>query len=425
MVPLSETATSIELVGVGKRFTKYEDAPVLLTSAKRLRAQHRRDKIWALRDISLRVAQGECLGIIGRNGSGKTTLMTLMAGTTAPTEGTVRVWGRLAPLIAVGVGFHTELTGRENILLNATILGMERAEIERRIDEIIDFAEVEDFIDTPVKFYSSGMLIRLGFSVAVHVDPEILLVDEVLAVGDISFQTKCYERMQRIREGGTTVVIVSHNLPTVRRVCDRVLLLHNGLDFYDGDPAEAISRYHDLLSMDSHAEPAYDSDLGHYFDADMVKITSFDIFDQSGERGNEFSAGEPIMARMGVKALKDMSDIVVGITLETAEGIHLYGEQTAGLAMGALRQGDDALFKFSLPARLGTGSFALKAWLMTPDMHITLGETPRRVFFVTGRSRVNGAVDMEATIARVDPAPDLSLDADPQLVLRATPDPPV
>lgn len=347
--------------------------------------------------------------------------MTLMAGTTAPTEGTVRVWGRLAPLIAVGVGFHSELTGRENILLNATILGMDRAEIERRIDQIIDFAEVESFIDTPVKFYSSGMLIRLGFSVAVHVDPEILLVDEVLAVGDISFQTKCYDRMQRIREGGTTVVIVSHNLPTVRRVCDRVLLLHNGLGVYDGDPAEAISRYHDLLSMESQAEPAYDSDLGHYFDADMVKITSFEIFDRSGERAAEFSSGEPITAKMKLRALKDMSDIVVGVTLETAEGIHLYGEQTAGLAMGALNKGEDALFSFSFPARLGTGSFALKAWLMTPDMHVTLGETQRRVIFITGRSRVNGAVDMEATITRLSSASELSLERDFRLELRPTP----
>ena len=412
-------ATAIDLVGVGKRFTKYEDTPVLLTSAKRLRAQHRRDKIWAVRGVNLCVEQGECLGVIGRNGSGKTTLMTLMAGTTAPTEGVVRVWGRLAPLIAVGVGFHPELTGRENILLNATILGMTRAQIEQRFDEIISFAEVDDFIHTPVKFYSSGMLVRLGFSVAVHVDPDILLVDEVLAVGDIAFQNKCYERMKHIRERGTTVVTVSHNLPTVRRICDRVLLLHSGQPVYDGDPGEAISRYHDLLSMQE--ETSFDSDLGHYFDSTVVKIVSFDLFDEAGVKVSEFSSGQPITAKMRLNALQDLPDIVVGLTLETAEGVHLYGELTAGRSMGRLTRGSEAVFNFTFPARLGTGSYSMKAWLMTPDMHVSLGVTHPRIFFVTGRPRVNGAVDMEATILRETTPQDMDLNGCPPAGLRTQP----
>ena len=391
-------AKALELTGVGKRFTKYEDAPVLLTAAKRLRAQNRRDKIWAVRGVDFSVERGECVGIIGRNGSGKTTLMTLIAGTTAPTEGRVRVWGRVAPLIAVGVGFHQELTGRENILLNATILGMERRQIDRRMDEIIAFAEVEDFIDTPVKFYSSGMLVRLGFSVAVHVDPDVLLVDEVLAVGDIAFQSKCYERMQAIRDSGTTVVTVSHNLPTVRRLCERVLLLHNGEPLYDGDPADAISRYYEVLS--SAQEATFDAELGHYFDPQVVEIVSFDLTSESGVASAQFDSGERVVARLRVRANQDLDNIVVGTTLETAEGVHLYGELTADRPMGALRRGEETVFSFAFRARLGTGSYALTAWMLDDDMHTSLGVTPRKVFFVTGRPRVNGAVDMEAEISR-------------------------
>jgi ABC-type polysaccharide/polyol phosphate transport system ATPase subunit len=397
---MSDRDPALELVGVGKRFTKYEDLPVLLTSAKRLRAQHRRDKIWAVRGVDLRVAQGECFGIIGRNGSGKTTLMTLMAGTTAPTEGVVRVWGRVAPLIAVGVGFHMELTGRENILLNATILGMERQLIDQRFEEIIAFAEVEDFIDTPVKFYSSGMLVRLGFAVAVHVDPDVLLVDEVLAVGDIAFQGKCFQRMEEIRASGTTVVTVSHNLPTVRRLCERVMLLHNGVTVYDGDPGEAISRYHELLSMDEHA---VDTEGGISVDPTVVRIVSFDLVDDRGQPLADFASGQPVVGRLRVVALQDVEDVVVGLTLETAEGVHLYGEMSAGLPLGSLSQGAEAVFTLSFPARLGTGSYALKAWLLRPDMRTLLGETRRKTFFVTGRRTVNGAVDMEATIARETP----------------------
>src|SRR5579875_711372 len=213
---------AVELRGVGKRYTKYVDTPMLVTSALRLRAGHRRDRLWALRGVDLDVEDGESFGVIGRNGSGKSTLMMLVGGITAPTEGSLRVWGRVAPLISVGVGFHRELTGRENIYVNGTVLGLTRRQIDRRLDAIVDFAEVEQFIDTPVKFYSSGMFVRLGFAVAVHADPDVLIVDEVLAVGDLAFQVKCYERMNEIRSRGTTVVMVSHHLGAVRRMCERV-----------------------------------------------------------------------------------------------------------------------------------------------------------------------------------------------------------
>src|SRR6202011_3679487 len=186
------------------------------------------NEIWALRDVSFEVKQGEVIGIIGRNGAGKSTLLKILSRITEPTTGRVRLKGRVASLLEVGTGFHPELTGRENIFLNGAVLGMTRAEIQRKFDEIIDFAEVEKFLDTPVKRYSSGMYVRLAFAVAAHLEPEILVVDEVLAVGDAEFQKKCLGKMQEVSRGGRTVLFVSHNMSAVARLCSRGMLLHSG-----------------------------------------------------------------------------------------------------------------------------------------------------------------------------------------------------
>ena len=241
--------SSIELAGVGKRYVKYHDAPMLAHALVKLAARSRRDELWALRGIDIAVAEGECVGVIGRNGSGKSTMLQLLGGITAPTEGVVTVRGRVAPLISVGVGFHPELTGRDNVFLNGTILGMTRRQIERRFDSIVDFAEIEDFIDTPVKFYSSGMQVRLGFAVAVQADPNVLLVDEVLAVGDFAFQMKCLRRIDEIRSGGASVLLVSHNLPMVERLCRRSMVLHDGTSRFDGPTSDAIATLHSLPAV--------------------------------------------------------------------------------------------------------------------------------------------------------------------------------
>lgn len=198
---------------------------------------------WALRDISFEVQPGETIGIIGPNGSGKSTLLKLLAGVAFPTTGKVRVKGRIAPLIELGAGFHAELTGRENIYINGTILGLSKEAIDRRIDEIIDFAELKDFIDTPIKHYSSGMFMRLGFSVAVHVDPDILLVDEILAVGDTYFQAKSFAKMKEFKEKGVTMVIVSHSIDQLRKFCDRALYINQGKQLFVGPIEEAIEHY--------------------------------------------------------------------------------------------------------------------------------------------------------------------------------------
>jgi ABC-type polysaccharide/polyol phosphate transport system ATPase subunit len=215
-----------------------------LVDAARFR---RGEKFWALKDIDFNIQKGESVGIIGPNGSGKSTLLKLLAGVTEPTKGVVEVEGRIAPLIELGAGFHFELTGRENIYINGSILGLKIKEIEQRMGDIIAFAELEEFIDTPIKHYSSGMFMRLGFSVAVHVEPDILLVDEILSVGDQSFQKKCFAKMEEFRKKGVTIVVVSHTLDQVLEFCDRSLLIWHSEKKFDGNVQESINRYNQLI----------------------------------------------------------------------------------------------------------------------------------------------------------------------------------
>ena len=204
--------------------------------------------IWALKNICLEVKRGEIVGLIGRNGAGKTTLLKILTRITKPTSGRAEIWGRVASLLEVGTGFHSELTGRENIYLSGSILGMGKKEIERRFDEIVAFAEVQKFIDTPVKHYSSGMYMRLAFAVAAHLDPEILLIDEVLAVGDFEFQRKCLGKMQGVAQGGRTVLFVSHDMGAVNALCEKAVLLHDGSVVATGNTREVVARYLDADS---------------------------------------------------------------------------------------------------------------------------------------------------------------------------------
>jgi lipopolysaccharide transport system ATP-binding protein len=390
--------TAVELRSLGKRFTKYVDTPMLLTAATRIRPHTRREKLWAIRGVDLEIEEGESFGVIGRNGSGKSTLMTLIAGITAPTEGTVRVWGRVAPLISVGVGFHRELTGRENIYVNGTILGLTRRQIDERLDAIIAFAEIEQFIDTPVKFYSSGMFVRLGFSVAVHSEPEVLLVDEVLAVGDLAFQVKCYERMNELRSRGTTVVLVSHHLGAVRRMCERVMLVHSGQPVLVGTAEEAISRLHDIMSMTSELQVDHGS--GNRFEAGVMAVESVEILDARGVPKAYLEAGERLVVRLGIRASKDVDDFVVKITLFGPDGTAVYADSTAGHPLGSLGEGETATFDVSFRAQLPTGTYTTVVHLERPDLRTTLFQSPSRSFFVTGRNTVAGAADLEAAFVR-------------------------
>jgi|SRR6185436_1998065 len=205
-------------------------------------------EFWALRDVTFTVHRGEAIGVIGPNGAGKSTLLKILSEITAPTGGEIRLYGRLSALIEVGSGFHPELTGRENVFLSGSILGMRRAEIRARLADIIAFADIGDFIDAPVKWFSSGMYVRLGFAIAAHLDPQILLIDEALAVGDAEFQQKCYERIGSLRAAGTTIVFISHDLCSVERLCERALMMQHGRVAADGPAAEVVATYRQLVT---------------------------------------------------------------------------------------------------------------------------------------------------------------------------------
>ncbi|MHB9036640.1 MAG: ABC transporter ATP-binding protein [Armatimonadota bacterium] len=234
----------ISVENVSKKFMLAHGRPKNLADAARgVFSRAKREEFWALNDVSFEVENGEAIGIIGHNGAGKSTMLKLLTQIMQPTSGHIRTRGRVSALIEVGAGFHLEMTGRENIYLNGSILGMTRREIDRKFDEIVAFAELEKFIDTPVKRYSSGMYARLGFAVAAHVDPEILIVDEVLSVGDWLFQKKCLSRMEQVTSGGCTVLYVSHNLNTVRQLCTKAIVLEGGVKTFHGDVSEAIAHY--------------------------------------------------------------------------------------------------------------------------------------------------------------------------------------
>lgn len=242
---MSESAVSVS--GVGKRFRLYHERNQSLKSAIMRRRISVHEDFWALRDVSFEVPTGSTFGLIGSNGSGKSTLLKCLAKIYQPETGTITSRGKVAALLEVGSGFHQELSGRENVYLNGSILGMSRKEIDRKFDEILDFSGVEQFIDQPVKNYSSGMYVRLGFSVAINVDPDILIVDEVLAVGDAEFQEKCQGKFKDFRRQGKTVILVSHSMDTVESMCDHAAWLNKGVLVKDGPATETIQAYKDSL----------------------------------------------------------------------------------------------------------------------------------------------------------------------------------
>ena len=266
-----------------------------LTGVLKRSDRHKRE-LWALKDVGFEVADGETLGIIGRNGAGKSTLLKILSRITKPTAGSAEIRGRVASLLEVGTGFHGELTGRENIFLNGAILGMRRAEIAAKFDEIVAFSEIEKFLDTPVKYYSSGMYMRLAFSVAAHLEPEILIVDEVLAVGDVEFQQKCIGKMDEVSRSGRTVLFVSHNLGSLAQICRNGMLLHRGkLEFYGGIH-DAIRKYTDLAETDREFLLAPDAPRT------PMQITAARITDAAGRSVNEVSGSSSFTLEFSVTA---------------------------------------------------------------------------------------------------------------------------
>jgi lipopolysaccharide transport system ATP-binding protein len=290
------TDLTLEHVSKAYRVRRLVDANGCRRSlgARLLSLGRQSDEFWALRDVSFTVEAGETLGIIGHNGAGKSTILKLLSGVTTPTSGEITIVGRLSALIEVGSGFHPELTGRENIFLSGSILGMRRREIVQKLERIIDFAGVNDFLDTPVKHYSSGMFVRLGFSIAAHLEPDILLLDEVLAVGDAAFQSKCLDRINQLHREGRTIVFISHDLVSVERLCGRVLLLDHGRIIASGSARDVIGTYWEI-GRTRRASEQVNTSAARSREVDIASVTCHDA---TGQQASAFRTGAAVTVRL-------------------------------------------------------------------------------------------------------------------------------
>jgi len=278
--------------------------------------------LWALRDVTFDVRQGETLGIIGRNGAGKSTVLKLLSGISKQTKGTLAVQGKLAALIEVGAGFHPDLTGRENVYLNGAILGLKRAEIRRLFDQIVAFSELERFIDTPVKRYSSGMYVRLGFAIAAYINPDVFLIDEVLAVGDLTFQHKCISRIHELKQMGTTMIFISHNLPAVQRICDRAILLEGGQLVAEGAASDVIRTYRQrVVHAEQQRFAATQTRQEPSTQGAVLRIESVQLRNAAGAVADMYHPGDPVTLDVAYACSRPVERPVVTVRIDRADGL--------------------------------------------------------------------------------------------------------
>jgi ABC-2 type transport system ATP-binding protein len=313
--PANARPDIVRLEGLTKFFRVRKDNSLKdrIVHLGRLGKAHRQD-FYAVDDVTLAIEAGTTVGLLGANGSGKSTLLKLIGGIVSPSAGTVQTRGRMAALLELGAGFHPDLSGRENVFLTASILGLSRDQVEARFDDIVAFSGIGDFIDTAVKFYSSGMYVRLAFAVAVHTDPDILLVDEVLAVGDEAFQRKCMERIQLFREEGRTIILVSHSAQQVAELCDRGIVLSNGKVVFDGDTNEAIGALRDVLDGRRAGEPEA-ADTRH-----PIQVKSIEILDRFEQPTKTVAEGDPMTVRVHVDSLRPIERWELGFSIDTPLG---------------------------------------------------------------------------------------------------------
>jgi len=376
--------------GVSKKFRKGEiydslrDLIPALTGKFLRRSDHlEKEEFWALRDVSFEVKRGEAFGIIGPNGAGKSTILKLLSGIFQPTSGSLSVNGTLSALIEVGAGFHPDLTGRENIYLNGAILGMKREEIQAKFDQIVEFSGLSEFLDTPVKRYSSGMYARLGFSVAAHVDPDVLVVDEVLSVGDLVFQRRCLERMSEILTGGATVLFVSHNLHAVAELCSRSLLLDKGRVAMIDRSSAVISEY---LTRASGARRERGG---------PVEILSVDVRSESGET-LRFQTGETVFVEIELVAHEAVSRVAVVLDVLGEDQYELFSTSTErlGEAPVDLQKDEHLRCRFQIDLLLAQGSYRLGAHAHRYDLERSYDSlVPACTFYVSSDISVRGAVN--------------------------------
>jgi len=361
------STTVVRISDVSKRFVIRKEKSLKERLVNFGRSNLHKEDFWALRNVTLDIEAGTTVGLVGPNGSGKSTLLKTIGGIIQPTSGKVHLRGRLAALLELGAGFHPDLTGRENVYLNASILGLTREETDRHFDAIVDFSGIERFIDTQVKFYSSGMYVRLAFAVAIHVDPDILLVDEVLAVGDEPFQRKCLERIRGFQHEGRTIVLVTHGLDQVAEFCDRAVVLEHGVVAADGAPREALR----VLRADFEATRREELAKAQASDKPQTRaeLAGVALRSASGQTGRPaLSPGETLTVAMQVDAATELRDWALGVGITTPMGTTLYQTNTRllGLPLPPLR--GTGRFEFTLPdLPLAEGDYTIQASITQTD----------------------------------------------------------
>jgi lipopolysaccharide transport system ATP-binding protein len=358
------------------------------------------EEFWVLNDISFELKKGETLGIIGHNGAGKSTMLKHLSGIMEPTRGSIEVNGRLSALIEVGAGFHPDLTGRENVFLNGVILGMSRVEVKRKFDEIVEFAGLEEFIDTPVKRYSSGMFARLGFSVAAHLEPDILVIDEVLSVGDFAFQRKGLEKMRAIAKSGATVIFVSHNLQAVAEFCQRGILLERGRVIADGPTDQVVRRYLDTAAIHDD-RPA----------RGPVRIAKTTIRSAEGQTGR-FAAGQKARVSVTLDAIAPTEKVAVVIDVFNTDFYEVFNTSSERLGCPpiSLAAGERATCDFDVELNLGPGTYYLGVYLYRYDVEREYDHVfPATSFVVTTDRDTRGSANLYPAVARFESAAPLAL----------------
>jgi lipopolysaccharide transport system ATP-binding protein len=406
-------SAAIEFLNVSKKYRVGRSLPNLRNILMWRNKKQKPSYHWAIRDLSFKLRQGESLGIIGPNGAGKTTVLKLLSKVTHPTDGEILINGRFSALIELGAGFHPDLTGRENVFLNGVILGLTHSEIRKRFDRIVDFAGIEEYLDTPVKRYSSGMYARLGFAVAAHVDPEIMLVDEVLAVGDMAFRQKCYERMINLMKNGTSLVFVSHDFAAIQKVCTRSLVLYRGKMAFDGTSVEAVAQYSNLLrKASSGLEDQNIPQSGALSQMVMTQKAVIEDVQMVGENNlpaYTFSSGERIKVRIRVKFHEVAQKPIFACSVRQPDGQIIYNYTThwADQVTPNFEANSTAVIEFALKLNLIGGTYYLGTDLAYADLSCYYDRIDRVMdFVVVPADGARGIADLQCAFRVLETNPE-------------------
>ncbi|MCW6037299.1 ABC transporter ATP-binding protein [Spirulina subsalsa FACHB-351] len=433
--------TIIALDNVSKCYRRYH-RPIDRLKEILLPGKKHSQKFWALQDINLEVYQGETLGIIGQNGSGKSTLLQIIAKTLTPTTGTVHIQGRVAALLELGSGFNPDFTGRQNVFFNGQILGLTKKEIEAKFDTIAAFADIGDFLDQPIKTYSSGMAVRLAFAVAAHTDAQILIVDEALAVGDAKFQARCMKKIRQLQGDGVTLLFVSHDLSSVKFLCESAILLNQGRILEQGTPKFVANRYIALLSSDHHTDHSSDMialEKSHKVETEKSNAFADNIPNEQDyhRHGNAFAeiksaiitnldnidlkgkveTGSKFKLRVNIQGNNDLDDIVVGLSLRTLTGVILYGTNTYLLkkSIPSLSKHQSTVVEFEVPCFLNKGLYSISIGVHSTE-GISYDWIDDLVLLEVINARLcDGLIDLNAEVNLPEIPPVLSLNRDPQI----------